>query len=195
MSRARTIANFGDGLVTADLPSDLGIVGGDLPAGSVLQTVTSNTDLTINIQTGSTSFATVSDAEIAITPISANSKIRVYMGGWIMHFNPDANPQNKGGSVTIMRSVNSGSFANVTGGRGLDGIFKVASGGSHWEEHVAHLEYLDEPTYTVGQEIKYRAGFRRQTNTDGAFYLNHNGGLYNNGNPIRVVFIAQEIAG
>ena len=74
MSRARTIANFGDGLVTADLPSDLGIVGGDLPAGSVLQVVmdTDNTERTVS----NTTFID-SGLSQAITPSSTSSKILV----------------------------------------------------------------------------------------------------------------------
>ena len=74
MSRARTIANFGDGLVTADLPSDLGIVGGDLPAGSVLQVVmdTDSTERTVS----DTTFID-SGLSQAITPSSTSSKILV----------------------------------------------------------------------------------------------------------------------
>ena len=169
---------------------------GDLPNGSILQVVQNTTDLTINISSTTTSFTDVGDFTLSITPLKANSKIFIRISGFAMHYNPDTSPPNHGGSTTIMRSVAGGSWTNVVGvDRGLDGIYKNSQASDSWEEHICKMTYLDTPTYTLGQQIQYRAGFRRSTKNTGAFYLNHLGGLYSNGNGLRLVAIAQEIAG
>ena len=64
MTRARTIADFGDGIADADLP-----------AGSVLQVVTVNK--TDTFSTTSASFTTVNGMAASITPSSASNKILV----------------------------------------------------------------------------------------------------------------------
>jgi len=76
-SRARDIANFGDGIATADI--DDGAVTaakiGSLPAGSVLQVVhTLYTGATIS--TSSTSYVD-SNIDLSITPSSASNKILI----------------------------------------------------------------------------------------------------------------------
>ena len=185
-----------DGVVTAaDLASGA-ITAGALPAGSVLQVVQETVDLTIDLSTTSTSFTTASEMELAITPTKANSKIFVVMRGFATHFNPTAGTPNHGGTTTIMRSVAGGSFANVVNvDRGIDGIYRAGQNNGQWDEHVCNMEYLDTPTYTLGQQIVYRPGWRRSTRDSGGFYLNHTGGLYTYGNGLRVVGIAMEIAG
>ena len=65
MSRARTVANFGDGLVTADLPT-----------GSVLQVVEGSGSNTTYIN--STSMTDIG-LSVTITPTSTSSKIAVFV--------------------------------------------------------------------------------------------------------------------
>jgi hypothetical protein len=68
MSRARDLANLGDG-----------ITGADLPAGSVLQVVSvTKTDF---FSTSSMSYVDVSGASATITPSSSSSKILVMITG------------------------------------------------------------------------------------------------------------------
>ena len=64
MSRARDLANLGDG-----------ITGADLPAGSVLQVL--QTVKTDTFSTSSTSFTDVTGLSVSITPASAGNKILV----------------------------------------------------------------------------------------------------------------------
>jgi len=84
MTRARTIANFGDGIATADIgdgqittakiASDA-ITDALLPTGSVLQVVQDiKTD---TFSTSSTSFTNVTGLSVSITPSSANSEILI----------------------------------------------------------------------------------------------------------------------
>ena len=86
MTRARTIANFGDGIATADIgdgqittakiASDA-ITDALLPAGSVLQVVQNST--TTAASTTSSTYANLGDLDASITPTSASSKILIFL--------------------------------------------------------------------------------------------------------------------
>ena len=85
MTRARDIANFGDGIATADIGDGQittakiasgAITDALLPAGSVLQVVESNMSGDGIFSTASTSYVDVG-LSATITPTSASSKILV----------------------------------------------------------------------------------------------------------------------
>ena len=139
MSRARTIANFGDGLVTADLPSDLGIVGGDLPTGSVLQVVQDFETAGSN----STTLGTWVDSGTyaSITPSSASSKILIIANfGFSVRHSSGAGPW---GYTRCYRNTAS----TIIGGSNIKYI--DASGVSTNENHTMQsFVFLDSPSTT-----------------------------------------------
>ena len=159
MSRARTIANFGDGLVTADLPSDLGIVGGDLPTGSVLQVVRGSS--TTQTNTTSSTYANLGSLDTSITPQFASSKILVFMTVSV-HGDADADPQNVEGQFKLIRTLNGDTDLYETA------IFVVARGG-RVDHAPLTFNYLDSPNTT--SSTSYRFFFRRNGG-DRGLYIN-----------------------
>jgi hypothetical protein len=159
--------------------------------------VTSGSAVPGVVTTSSTSYVDTGIIEVAITPRALNSKIDIYMGGFQAHINPQAT--NYSGSMHIYRSVAGGAYAPVNGSTtsGLWGIYRNSQSGDAWDDFIATMQYLDSPTYTLGQEIKYRAFFRQGTRngSGGAFYASHTGGISSfNGGTTNVIGIAKEIA-
>ena len=163
------------------------------PAGHVIQ-VQSGYALPGVVTTTSTTFIDTGIIEVAITPKEANSKIYIEFSGFQAHMNPQAD--NWGGAYHIYRSVNSGSYGAVNNSttHGLWANYKHNQTGDNWDDRIAHMRYLDLPSYNLGNEIKYRVFFRKSGRGTSGFYANHTGGVGTYIGQTAVVGIAMEFA-
>ena len=166
-----------------------------MPSGSIIQITSGSSIPGQVISSTSTSFVDSGIIEVVITPLAAASKIYVKMDGFQTHSNPQAD--NWGGSLHIYRKIDSGSYAPVNGSstNGLWGTYKNNQYGDAWLDVVAGIQYLDSPTYTVGQVLTYRAFYKKSTRGAGAFYMNHQGGITVYMGQINVIATAMEIVG
>ena len=157
MSRARTIANFGDGLVTADLPA---LTDAELPAGSVLQVVSTTKRDTFS-STSSTD-VDVTGLSVNITPSSSSSKIAVFYS---------VNFSRSGISRTsLMLFRDTSAIANGTGGSTRNQTFISAgtnSNDSYFAQNVSG-SYLDSP----GDTSQHTYKIRMFNDGNGTFYVN-----------------------
>ena len=159
MTRARDIANFGDGIATADiddgavtagkLNSTLDLTGKTvtLPSGvggKVLQVVQNVRQQ--NVSTTSTSF-TASGHNVSITPSSASNKILVQWHGATLSRGPGTNGRCW---VTIYRG-------GTNLGHSTEGMNGADGDGQLINTPMA-LSYLDSPNTT--SEITYSVYFR-----------------------------------
>ena len=198
-----SVGGLPDGIVDTDMLASAAVTSAkvgslgtsNLPAGSVIQVVQATAAPTGGTSSTSTSFIDSNIIEIAITPIETSSKILVYFSGFLMHPNPAAN--NWGGALHIYRSVAGGSYSPVNGDstRGLTGTYKHNQYSDSWDDRVAVMQYLDTPTYTSGQQLKYRVYFKASTRNTGIFHIQHTGGMGSYSGNNTIVGIAQEIAG
>ena len=133
--------------------------------GKVLQVVQNVT--TTRTATSSNSFvATV--ALVTITPTAASSKIH-------LQFTGAANTQdtNRALFLTIYRSINSGTFTNIApqgsnkvfGGNTNHGFTGIVRGSNSRIQVPFHINYLDTPSYSVGNAIVYKL-YTRSLNSD-----------------------------
>ena len=162
MSRARTIANFGDGLVTADLPSDLGIVGGDLPAGSVLQVVSNTSNTTES--TTSTSYSELSSISASITPSSTSSKILVNLSVGV-HGDSDQDGHDVGVQVKLTQTI-SGTETTVRESNSVG-----AARGGQMSIMTTDIQALASPNTTSSVTFKF---YYRRTSGNRNLYVNSN---------------------
>ena len=146
-----------------------GISSGGLPAGTVtsatlasgaggkiLQVVQNTT--TTRTATSSGTFVATS-ALVTITPTAASSKI-------LLQFTGQGNTQgdNRYFILTVYRSINSGTFTNIApqgsnktfGGNDNHGFTGVCRGTSSRIQVPFHVQYLDTPSYSVGNSIVYK---------------------------------------
>ena len=147
MSRARTIANFGDGLVTADLPSDLGIVGSDLPAGSVLQVVTGKSspgDSSITSNSWTDTSITAS-----ITPSSTSSKIVV---GFTFQYGMFVS--GSGSSYGGLRMLRDSTVIYGSGSDSGNLYTEGAGSGNQQYRIMSNMTYTDAPSTT--SQVTYK---------------------------------------
>jgi hypothetical protein len=190
-------ANANKVIIPAGQTLDASAGGMTLPAGvggKVLQKV-QYTSLPSTMST--TSHLTYVDSgviDVNITPVAANSKIHIVMHGFQTHTNPEAD--NWGGMLHIYRSVNGGAYAPVNGSsiHGLWANYKNNQYSGSWTDDMAGMQYLDSPTYNVGEVISYRAFVRKSGRGASAFYASHTGGVTAYLGTTTVVGIATEIA-
>ena len=156
MSRARTIANFGDGLVTADLPA---LTDAEMPAGSVLQVVSQTKDYREVLS--STSYAAMFN--VNITPISASSTILICIK--LNHI------ATTGGNVSMYRLQRSGTTigrvnSSSSGLTYNNDAFMGFGGNSTARDQSAFAwDYIDSPNTT--SEITYNiSGKLEDTSTN-----------------------------
>ena len=177
VSGSGTIAltNQLSGMTTASLPA---LGSAEMPSGSVLQ-VTNNART--HHDNATTTSQTMVDSGLvtgAITPVSAGSKIAVDISGFITHTN--GTNGNYGVVFQMFKSVNGGTYVKVTAGD-LDGGSYDETSVSGWYDQNGSCSVFDTPSYTLGQTINYKLYFREDhANTNGA-YLNHIGGVLQNG--------------
>ena len=138
-----------DGCITAD---DLASGAG----GKILQVV-QNVTTTRTVTTSDTFVAT--SALVTITPTAASSKILMQFTG---QGNTAAN--NRYFVLTVYRSINSGTFTNIApqgssqtfGANNNHGFTGVVRGTSSRIQVPFHIQYLDTPSYSVGNSIVYK---------------------------------------
>ena len=155
-----------------------GMTSASVPSGSVLQ-VTNNAR-THHDQISTTSQTMVDSGLVTgvITPVSSGSKIAVNISGFITHTN--GTNGNYGVVFQMFKSVNGGTYVEVTAGD-LDGGCYDETGTSGWSDQDGSCSVFDTPSYTLGQTINYKLYFREDhANTNGT-YINHQGGVLQNG--------------
>lgn len=114
------------------------LAGARLPAGSVLQVVSSQVTPTSTISTTSTSFVTTG-VSISITPSATSSKIIILLTGG-GHYVPES---TQFCYVTVFRGAST-NIGNAT--KGLQNYY--ATGGTHFEIRSHALSVVDSPNTT-----------------------------------------------
>ena len=197
MSRARDIANYGDGIDATQITSGVfanariqatnvtqheGSIdalasnptvtlgsNATFPAGHVIQYQSKN--VTGNHNTSLGSFQHMSAYDLSITPLYTNSKIILnWSGNWYM------NNDNRHGYFTIARgSTFLGHYITSTnGGEGLR-LYMSANTGAHWQS--VNVYHIDEPNTT--SEITYKV-YIRSSNTDTVYRINYSTQYFSN---------------
>lgn len=181
MSRARTIADFGDGIATADiddgavtagkLNSTLDLTGKTvtLPAGvggKVLQVVANN-EQSVQFSTTSTSYVTFTTApEATITPSSTSSKI-VIIARIGMQWDSGGQIEN-----TIYRAISGGATTDLSASNTYGVSFHGSSAGSgNWKETT--ISYTDSPNTTSAITYTWYA----RSEAGGTIYPDHGGAV------------------
>ena len=143
-----------DARFPATLPAINGSNLTNVSAGKILQIVQEYDNSYPRLQTNSTTFV-ASTFKVTITPTAANSKILVDF-----RYISNNNGHGQDMYMTIRRSINGGSFDEFTpAGSGL------ASGNKHLtrnygsnsrNEISTSMQFLDSPSYTLGNAIEYK---------------------------------------
>ena len=169
------LSNQLSGMTTASLPA---LGSAQMPSGSVLQVTNNTRTHADNVTTTSQTMVDSGLVTGAITPVSAGSKIAVDISGFITHTN--GTNGNYGVVFQMFKSVNGGTYVKVTAGD-LDGGSYDETSVSGWYDQNGSCSVFDTPSYTLGQTINYKLYFREDhANTNGA-YLNHIGGVLQDG--------------
>ena len=144
----------------ARFPSTLPAVDGsnltNVSAGKVLQVVQEYNSSFPRLQTNSTTFV-ASDFKVTITPTAANSKILVDF-----RYISNNNGQGYDCYMGIRRSIAGGTFTDdwiVNGSQSNtnDNRYLTRNYGSHSRNEIStSMQYLDSPSYTLGQAIEYK---------------------------------------
>ena len=144
----------------ARFPATLPAVNGsnltNVSAGKMLQIVQEYDSSFPRLQTNSTTFV-ASTFKVTITPTAANSKILIDM-----RYISNNNGTGYDCYMTIRRSIAGGSFvddfipngsqSNTNGNR----YFTRNYGGQSRNEISTSMQWLDSPSYTLGQSIEYK---------------------------------------
>ena len=165
---------------TSFFGSGAGLSG--VSAGKILQIVQQYDTNFTRAAVNSNSF-TATTHQVSITPTAANSKILVNISS--------ACNNNGSGNwmfLTIYRSVNGGTFANIAphGSSSSTNGFTINKMDSSRSEIPFNIMYLDSPTYSVGNAIVYKLYIRN--NGSGTVEVPHSP----NAEP--VICIAQEVS-
>ena len=122
---------------------------GGFGGGKLLQVVQNST--TTRLATSSSSFVASSHL-VTITPTEASSKIFITHTG-------EANSQSSGNHVyiTVYRSINGGTYEEIAphGSVTNQGMSVIRSADARLQVPFS-INYLDSPTYTVGNSITYK---------------------------------------
>ena len=165
---------------TSFFGSGAGLSG--VSAGKILQIV-QQYDTNFTRAAVNTNSFTATTHQVSITPTAANSKILVNISS--------ACNNNGSGNwmfLTIYRSVNGGTFANIAphGTSSSTNGFTINKMDSSRSEIPFNIMYLDSPTYSVGNAIVYKLYIRN--NGSGTVEVPHSP----NAEP--VICIAQEVS-
>ncbi len=182
------------GIIGVSLNQKSGVVG-RTPKGHVIQVVherfeVSATAISVNSTTPTDGWGT--SLSVNITPKQSNSKIHISFQGMNSHTHSYAG--NKGICLFIYHEVAGGGFTNVTTGRLLSGYYENGSSNGEWSEHVQSLWYLHSPSYTVGQEIKYRVFYSTQSDNSAATYFTHSKFVNDSNHELDAIGIAMEFS-
>ena len=145
-----------DARFPATLPAISGANLTNVSAGKMLQIVQEYDSSFPRLQTNSTTFV-ASTFKVTITPTAANSKILIDM-----RYISNNNGTGYDCYMTIRRSIAGGSFvddfipngsqSNTSGNR----YFTRNYGGQSRNEISTSMQWLDSPSYTLGQSIEYK---------------------------------------
>ena len=145
-----------DARFPATLPAINGSNLTNVSAGKVLQIVQEYDNSFPRLQTNSTTF-TASSFKVTITPTAANSKILVDF-----RFISNNNGLGYDCYMGIRRSIAGGTFTDdwiVNGSQSNtnDNRYLTRNYGSHSRNEIStSMQYLDSPSYTLGQAIEYK---------------------------------------
>ena len=154
-----------DARFPATLPALNGSNLTNVSAGKVLQVVQEYNSSFPRLQTSSTTLV-ATDFKVTITPTAASSKILIDF-----RFISNNNGNGQDLLMGVRRSVNGGSFTEFTpSGSQLASGDKYLTrnyGGSSRNEISTSFQFLDTPTYTLGNAIEYKM-FARSGNSSHA---------------------------
>ena len=169
--RANTITNkaatgaptFSNGAVVTGVCTATSFVGNgagltNVSGGKLLQVVMGYDTNFVRASTSSGSYV-ATDHAVTITPTAANSKIFITFSG-------DANTNGTSNymNISIFRSVNGGSYSDLSqlgqsGGNNGGFVIVNGAGGSRLEVPFC-INFLDSPSYSVGNAITYKIYFK-----------------------------------
>ena len=144
------------GNLTGTLPALDGSNLTNVSAGKLLQVVQEHDSSFTRLQTNSTTFV-ASTFKVTITPTAANSKILVDF-----RYISNNNGQGYDCYMGIRRSIAGGTFTDdwiVNGSQSNtnDNRYLTRNYGSHSRNEIStSMQYLDSPSYTLGQAIEYK---------------------------------------
>ena len=154
---------------TLTLPDETGTVmssvssvaASQLPAGSVLQVVTSS--LTVGIQTNSTTFVDTGHSA-SITPSSSSNKILIMLNGGSWYNNNNAN------GISYCTFYRDSTNLEPTSGGGFEQNYCNA-----WFAYPHSASYLDSPSTT--SSVTYKVYMRTGSTGTSFKYTQHNGSV------------------
>ena len=172
MSSIKLTADSGGGTFEIKAPSSSGntrvltlpdtgnatVLTTDTNVGKVLQVIQSPA-VTTRTAINSTTYID-SGHSVTITPTAANSKILVTFTGQV-----NTNGVNQRAFIDLYRSINGGTFGGLApcgvngGGTGASngaGFFGSIRADSSRMQTPTHLQFLDSPSYTLGNAIVYK---------------------------------------
>ena len=172
MSSIKLTADSGGGTFEIKAPSSSGntrvltlpdtgnatVLTTDTNVGKVLQVIQSPA-VTTRTAINSTTYID-SGHSVTITPTAANSKILVTFTGQV-----NTNGVNQRAFIDLYRSINGGTFGGLApcgvngGGTGASngaGYFGSIRADSSRMQTPTHLQFLDSPSYTLGNAIVYK---------------------------------------
>ena len=162
-----------DGSGTIALQNQLsGMTSVSMPAGSIIQVVSSST--TGDLTTSSTSFVDVTTTggaswETAITPSSTSSKILVCYNV-VLKVYDSGNPNNRS-TLKVLEKIGSGSYgnldANTTEMQTLLGNYDYGNSGV-WNGSRPVFQYLSSPNTT--SEVKYKMQVKNSGSASSAMH-------------------------
>ena len=179
-----SVGGLPDGIVDTDMIAANAVTAPKRGTGAILQVVQGYDTNFTRAATSSSSYVATTHS-VTITPTQANSKILITFSG-------DANNNGNGNYllITVFRSVNGGTFSDISelgqSGGNSNG-FMIVNGSSSRIEVPFCINFLDSPSYSVGNAIVYKIYFKG--NTGGG-----NLEIPSSGDNQPVIGIAREIA-
>lgn len=162
-------------------------------SGNVVQVVQQVNTNSSYASTSSTSFVDSGLLTLSITPKYASSKIHVYFKGIIAHHNLGS-ATNYGPGYCIYRSTDNSTYSPVNNGNVMAAVYVNNTGtAGFWADHMPELQYLDSPSYALGQTIYYKVYARKSSNGSDT-WIHHGGGIGANFGKPEIVGIAREVA-
>ena len=179
-----SLTNLPAGNLTGTLPALNGSNLTNVSAGKVLQVVQQHDTNFVRAETNSSSFVATTH-QVSITPTAASSKI-------LLSFSGDCNTNASSNymHVTIYRSINGGSYSDISelgqSGGNSNG-FVIVNGSNSRIEVPFCINFLDSPSYSVGNAIVYKIYFK-------GYATGGNLEIPSSGDNQPVIGIAQEIS-
>ena len=168
--RANTITNkaatgaptFSNGAVVTGVCTATSFVGNgagltNVSGGKLLQVVMGYDTNFVRASTSSNTYV-ATDHAVTITPTAANSKIFITFSG-------DANTNGSSNymNISVFRSVNGGSYTDLSQlgqSGGNNNGFVIVNGAGQRIEVPFTINFLDTPTYSLGNAITYKIYFK-----------------------------------